>query len=127
MSEKFVRIFELSQERNEIADTINELQARKAKIDEAIIKELSKKGIDTVTGNGITTTVVKPEGIEYNPVRARKILKDRFKKILKYSIDPSALATAVANGDVSVDEIKKFTKKVPKKSYIRVTVNAPPE
>jgi hypothetical protein len=114
-------LFRLTQERAEILERIEALQARADKRKDKIISEMERRGVTALENEKLRVSYVQQERVSYNLDSLRQRLSPAlFRKITKQVVDPTALSGMVQMGKVEPEIVADCSTVTPSKPYIVV-------
>jgi hypothetical protein len=122
------RLMKLAAQHDEAHQAEKDAKARKTTLAGKIIPELKRRGIKTITGMGWKVTHVEQKETVYNVAAARELLTAKqFKAITEPRITADLVNAALADGVIKPRHLAKFSKRVPKSSYVLVNPQAEDE
>jgi hypothetical protein len=116
------KLAELAKERDTLDARIKKLTASKKKRDQAIIKELERRGTKALDVAGVKITKVQGEIVEYDYDELKDVLgAAKFRAITKPVLDKDLLAKAVAKNRVELATVNSCATIRLKAPYILVS------
>lgn len=107
---------------SDLNDEIKRIKERKAKVDQAIIGEMERRGTKTLTTGGVTITYVAAENVGYNyDELAEELPKRLADKIRKREVDKQQLAILVTSGKIDSVLVAAHTSVTISAPYIKVS------
>jgi len=114
-------LFRLLQERQEVLERIEALQARADKRKEKIIAEMEQRGITAVENEKFRVSYVAQERVSYSLDHLRQRLSPAlFRKITKQVVDTTALSGMVQMGKIEPEIVADCSTVSQSKPYIVV-------
>lgn len=96
-----------------------EAKGEKATLADKIIPELKRRGTKALDAMGWKITHVEQKETRYNESDARRLLTPKqFKAITEPRITADLVNAALSDGIIKPKDLAKFSKRVPKSSYI---------
>lgn len=114
-------MFRLLQERQEILERIEALQARADKRKEKIVAEMERRGIKALENDKFRVSYVQQERVDYSLDALKNSLTPAlFRRITKPVVDREALSGMVQMGKVSAEVVADCSTITTSKPYIVV-------
>jgi polynucleotide 5'-kinase involved in rRNA processing len=116
------KLAELAEEHATLKARIRSLEERATKRQEAIIKELQRRGTKAIETADVRITVVQGETVRYDTDALRDTLSPaKFRLITTPTVDKTKLSRAVQAGKVDLDTVNECATVTLNKPYIRVS------
>jgi hypothetical protein len=115
------KLARLGKKYDALKEQIKALEAEKAKISTAVIKELDRRGTKAIECDGTRVSIVRQTTTQYNIDLAREVLPAAvFKKVVKTVLDPALVAQQQQAGKITVEDAAEFATVITKAPYISV-------
>lgn len=112
----------LAQEHKEIKNRIKALEAKAGKRKDVILAELERRGLKAIETEEVRVTMVQRTVVNYHVDQLKERLgPSKFKRITKPVVDKDALAEAVQQGKVNMEDVDACSSLQYQAPYITVS------